>query len=73
MIFRIKKDRPSGRSDIRSVKTGNLFRADRFNRTYIRAGTAVGTKIRVNDIDVTFADRFNRALIDTCTACRAVI
>jgi hypothetical protein len=44
-----------------------------FNRTYISAGTAIGTNISVDFIDITFSDSFNRTLVNASSASGAVV
>ncbi len=51
----------------------HLCRMYGFNWTNISARTAIGTFIRVNFVDVSFGDCFNRALIDAGSASSAVI
>ena len=46
---------------------------DSVNRANIGTRSAVGANIRINHIDITFGDRFNRALIDAGAASCAVI
>ena len=50
-----------------------LFRADCFHGTNIGACAAVSTQFRVNYINISFADRFNRALVNTGATCSAII
>jgi hypothetical protein len=50
-----------------------LFRADCFYGTNIGACAAVSTQFRVNHINISFADRFNRALINTRATCSTII
>jgi hypothetical protein len=44
-----------------------------FNRTYISARTAVSAFIRINLVNITFGDRFNRAFINAGSASGAVV
>jgi hypothetical protein len=46
----------------------SLLGADRFNGTYVSAGTAVSTQLGINHVNITFADRLHRALVDAGTA-----
>jgi len=50
-----------------------LFRADRFNGTYISTCAAIGTEFRINYINITFSDCLHRAFVNTGTACSTVI
>jgi len=48
-------------------------RMDRFGWADVRTSAAIGTKIRVDFIDIAFADGLNRAFIDTGTTRDAII
>ncbi len=42
-------------------------------RAYIGTCTAIRTDIRINFVDITFRYRFDRALINTCSASCTII
>jgi len=50
-----------------------LFRVDRLYRADISAGTTISAKVRIDLVDVTFANGINRALIYAGAAGSAII
>jgi hypothetical protein len=66
-----KKGCPFG--DSLSLTNRFLSRFDRINRADVCTGTTVGADIRINHIDITFRNSFNRALIDAGAASCTVI
>jgi hypothetical protein len=50
-----------------------LGRVYGFNRTYIGASTTISAFVRIDFVDITFGDSFNRTLINAGSASGAVI
>lgn len=50
-----------------------LFRLDCLNGANICAGAAVGANVRINDIDITFRNCFDRTFVNTGATCGAVV
>jgi len=46
---------------------------NRFNRTYISTGAAIGANIRIDFVDITLGYSFNRTFIDAGSASSAII
>ena len=55
-----------------AAQTNLLFRVDCFNGANICARTTVCANVRVNYIDISFADSIYRALINATSACGAI-
>jgi hypothetical protein len=51
----------------------SLFRANCFDGTNVGTGTAVSTELRINRINISLADRLNRAFVYTGTTGSAII
>ena len=54
---------------IHCLNPATLFRADRFNGTYIGTCSTVSTQLRINYIDISLAYCLYRTFINTGTAC----
>jgi len=46
---------------------------DGFNRTYVSASAAISAFIRIDFVDITFGDSFNRTLVNAGPASGAVV
>ena len=65
------KARPADRIRIFFIISG--ARMNGFNGTNIGTGSAVGAEFRVNFVNITFRDGFNRTFINTGATCSTIV